>query len=144
MVVNSMNVNTSSDVLCFIDVNNDGLRSPLDALLVVNRLNRGEQGAQHGDPSRNGGLPNLPTEIRSIDGTNNNLANPELGSTGEALLRIAEADYADGISAPAGADRPGAREISNLLSETEPEGTRNDRGLSAFLYEHAASGKWSD
>uniref|UniRef100_UPI003562EE56 peroxidase family protein n=1 Tax=Stieleria sp. TaxID=2795976 RepID=UPI003562EE56 len=73
-------------------------------------------------------------EVRSIDGTGNNLENPDLGSTGEALLRIAEADYEDGISTPAGADRPSALEISNTLSAVEGDGTKNERGLSAFLY----------
>ena len=59
---------------------------------------------------------------------------PELGSAGENLIRIADADYADGISEPAGADRPSPREISNLLSGSEGDGIRNERGLSAFIY----------
>src|SRR5262245_5091317 len=54
--------------------------------------------------------------FRSIDGTGNNLTNPEWGSTLEQLLRVAPADYGDGISTPAGADRPSAREISNVLA----------------------------
>jgi hypothetical protein len=72
-------------------------------------------------------------EPRSYDGTDNNLADPELGSTDEQLLRVAESEYGDGISTPAGADRPSAREISNALS-VQDESLPNDRQLSAFIY----------
>ena len=52
---------------------------------------------------------------RTYDGTYNNLVNPTWGAAGSNLLRLAEADYADGISAPSGVDRPNPREISNSL-----------------------------
>ncbi len=49
-----------------------------------------------------------PTDLfRSIDGTGNNLAHPTWGTAGTDLIRIA----------PAGADRPSARVISNALSD---------------------------
>jgi hypothetical protein len=73
-------------------------------------------------------------DFRSIDGTGNNLSNPEWGSTGEQLLRISPAEYADGISTPAGADRPGAREISNAIVAHADEATPNDRSLTAYIY----------
>lgn len=72
-------------------------------------------------------------EARSYDGTGNNLDDPELGSTDEQLLRVATSEFADGISAPAGSDRPSAREISNALS-TQDDDVPNDRQLSAFIY----------
>jgi peroxidase len=72
--------------------------------------------------------------VRSIDGTGNNLAHPEWGSTDEQLLRIAPAQYGDGISTPAGADRPSARDVSNALSTHNAEDTSNDRQLTAYLY----------
>lgn len=79
--------------------------------------------------------PTIPvTLVRSYDGTGNNLANPQWGSTDEQLLRVAPNDYADGISAPAGNDRPGARVISNALVAHGPEESTNDRQLSAFIY----------
>ncbi len=140
IIINSMNRNGGDNDLQFTDVNNDGRRSALDALRVINRLGRDRNGTVDDSSrrDRDGGttivIPELPDEVRSIDGTGNNLENPELGSTGEALLRIAEADYEDGISTPAGADRPSAREISNTLSDVEGDGTKNERGLSAFLY----------
>lgn len=76
----------------------------------------------------------VPVEVRSLDGTGNNLNNTELGSTDEALLRVAENEYSDGISAPAGLDRPSAREISNAVADHESEAVPNNRDLSSFLY----------
>src|SRR5262245_19763781 len=71
---------------------------------------------------------------RSIDGTGNNLAHPEWGSTDEQLLRVAADDYSEGISSPAGADRPSAREISNELAAHVAEATPSDRDLTAYIY----------
>lgn len=72
--------------------------------------------------------------IRSIDGTSNNLLHPQWGSSDEQLLRRAAADYGDAISTPAGADRLGAREISNLMAAQPVENILNDRNLSAMIY----------
>ena len=74
----------------------------------------------------------LPPE--PIDGTGNNVAHPDWGSTGEQLLRLSPVAYADGVSAPSGADRPGARAISNALSQSPDGGITNDRDFSAFVY----------
>src|SRR5439155_13562961 len=41
---------------------------------------------------------------------------------------------ADGISTPAGTDRPSARAVSNAVAAADPDGTLNDRNLSAFVY----------
>jgi len=71
---------------------------------------------------------------RSIDGTGNNLLHPDWGSTVEQLLRISPAEYSDGVSSPAGADRPGARAISNALAAHEDEDTPNVRNMSAYVY----------
>jgi hypothetical protein len=72
--------------------------------------------------------------FRTIDGTGNNLTNPDWGSVGEQLLRRAAAAYADGVSSPAGADRPSAREVSNVVAAAVEDGTINDRNLTAFTY----------
>jgi len=72
--------------------------------------------------------------VRSIDGTFNNLLYAQWGSTDEQLLRRAAADYGDLVSTPAGADRLGAREISNLLAAQPVENILNDRNLSAMIY----------
>jgi hypothetical protein len=79
-------------------------------------------------------LPNIPAAQYSIDGSGNNLANPDWGSTGENFLRIASAEYADGLSAPAGADRPSPRLISNILVDQADQDIISDRNLSAMVY----------
>lgn len=58
----------------------------------------------------------FPGEFRTITGLGNNKANPEWGTPGIPLLRKTTVDYADGISFPSGAKRPGAREISNAVA----------------------------
>ncbi len=72
-------------------------------------------------------------EYRSIDGTGNNLDNPELGSTDTQLIRLADADYEDGLSTPAGEDRPSAREVSNVIAAAETSQT-NDRYLTDIFW----------
>ena len=58
----------------------------------------------------------FPFEIREIDGSNNNPLNPLLGTPGTPFIRLAPADYADGVGSPSGAGRPSAREVSNALA----------------------------
>ncbi|NND98676.1 MAG: peroxidase [Pirellulaceae bacterium] len=142
------------------DVNNDGQDSPADILMVLNRLSRDREAnlGRAGRPDTNDRPPEPPetpldetpvdespteddtpaadgeTEVRSIDGTGNNLENTEFGSVDSELLRVADDDYADGISEPAGADRPSAREISNALSAADPDGTASENHLSSFVF----------
>ncbi|WP_198422213.1 peroxidase family protein [Gimesia chilikensis] len=72
-------------------------------------------------------------EYASIDGTGNNIDNPELGSTRTQLIRLAEAAYGDGLSTPAGEDRPSAREISNVIAAAETSQT-NARYLTDLFW----------
>lgn len=73
--------------------------------------------------------------VESLDGTGNNLTHSLWGSANTDLLRIAAAAYADGISSPAGADRPNARAISNAVAAQAADvDILNDRNLSAFIY----------
>lgn len=124
------------------DVNNDGRDTPLDALMVINRLNRRDGGGDNRgdeqvppDDQRNDNpTTNDEGEVRSIDGSGNNLENPELGSADTELLRVAENDYADGISTPAGEDRVSARVISNTLSAANGENATSERDLSSFVF----------
>lgn len=74
-----------------------------------------------------------PSTIASYDGTGNNVKHPTWGSAGSAFLRMAEAAYADGISAPSGADRPNPRDISNALM-SQLEATESASGMSNFVY----------
>ncbi|MGI9177424.1 MAG: peroxidase family protein, partial [Pirellulales bacterium] len=81
-------------------------------------------------------VPAAPTAsaFRSLDGTGNNALHPEWGSTDEQLLRRSTAAYGDGIASPSGADRPSARLVSNLLSQSPAAGLVNDRDWTAFVY----------
>src|SRR2546421_1440200 len=73
--------------------------------------------------------------FRSFDGTANNLLHPTWGTVNQLLLRDAPSAYADGQSAPAGADRPSAREVSNtVLQHHRAEDIFNERHMSAFSY----------
>ncbi len=75
-------------------------------------------------------------EIRTYDGSGNNVANPEWGATFAHLQRFGPADYADGISALAGPLRPSARVISNeIVSQDEDESIVNPFGTSDFMWQ---------
>lgn len=54
--------------------------------------------------------------VRSIDGSGNNLDNPEMNAAHTHLRRYLPVDYSDQISSLAGASRPGAREVSNAVA----------------------------
>jgi hypothetical protein len=71
----------------------------------------------------------------SIDGTGNNLANPTWGSVGVDLLRVAPAQYGDGISTLAGANRPSARLISTTIATDSTDGNLpNNRFMADWVY----------
>lgn len=79
-------------------------------------------------------VPAALSPIRSYDGTGNNVAQVSWGAAGTDFLRVAVAEYGDGISTPAGSDRPSARVVSNAVSDqTGTEGI-NDRMMSAMVY----------
>jgi len=78
--------------------------------------------------------PGLPLPVQSLDGTGNNLAHLEWGSTDEQLLRKSPVAYTDGISSAGGADRPSARLVSNLLAASPEGGVTNSRELTAMAY----------
>ena len=75
-----------------------------------------------------------PPPAEPLDGVGNNVAHPTWGSAGQDLLRLSPAAYGDGVSSPSGADRPGARLVSNLLSASPEGGVTNDRDMTAFVY----------
>jgi hypothetical protein len=137
LVINALNRQGQSDNETFTDVNNDGRRSAIDALRVINRLNRGHDSSYHNGSDRDNNesdIPELPVEVRTIEGTGNNVDDDLLGSAGQQLIRIADADFGDGISTPAGEDRPSAREISNTLSDVVGDEVKSERDLTAFIY----------
>jgi hypothetical protein len=76
----------------------------------------------------------LSAVFRTIDGTGNNLANPDWGAANTDLLRIAPAAYSDGISAMGGADRPSPREISNAVA-AQTDTILNNRNMSDWVWQ---------
>lgn len=63
-----------------------------------------------------GCLPASALGFRTIDGSGNNLTNPDWGKRDTQLRRLISSDYGDRISMPSGSDRPSARVISNGVS----------------------------
>lgn len=81
------------------------------------------------------------SSVESIDGTGNNVLNPNWGSAGTDLLRISAAAYADGISALSLPQDPSARVLSDLLNnQADPNNPGQDlntvdqQNLSDFGY----------
>lgn len=72
-------------------------------------------------------------EVRSIDGSDNNLDNPEWGRADTAFVRLSHADYSDGTGAPSGDRRPNPREISNAVV-AQPGSILNESGASDFVW----------
>lgn len=98
--------------------------------LAATSLSIGQEILVQGEPAQN---PESD-DIQSLDGRGNNLSNPNWGSVNELFLRFSEVAYADGISSPAGANRPSARLISNTFSASPEEGLLSDRDLTALVY----------
>ena len=79
-----------------------------------------------------------PVNVRSIDGTGNNLAHSAWGSAGSDLLRRAPAAYGDLVSTPAGSGRPSARAetiagIARPAAPAVPVKRRRDSFASLFI-----------
>ena len=75
--------------------------------------------------------------IRTNDGSDNNLSNPDWGSTGSSLIRITPPSYADAQSTPRGgtpSSLPNPRAISQAVS-AQLANTRNRRGASDWLWQ---------
>ncbi|MEO0649255.1 MAG: peroxidase family protein [Planctomycetota bacterium] len=76
----------------------------------------------------------FPLEFRTIEGYDNNSLNPDLGAIDTPFMRLADADYADGVSAPAGSHRPSARAVSNAVS-AQVDSIPNEAGASDYLWQ---------
>lgn len=61
-------------------------------------------------------LATLAFEPRTMDGTYNNVQNPDWGKADSQLHRQMDSDYQDGIDAPTEYTRPSARYISNIVA----------------------------
>ncbi len=75
-----------------------------------------------------------PNEFRSIDGSGNNLERPSMGAAHTQLFRAVTNDYADGVSALAGQNRIGARQVSNRVHAQGRDRT-NPQGVTDYLWQ---------
>lgn len=84
---------------------------------------------------RGNGVAVYPNEFRTIDGSNNNLANLTWGAAGTEMMRMMSAEYGlnDG-SVPARANGPSARAVSNAVSAS-PGDLPNAAGASDYLWQ---------
>jgi len=74
-----------------------------------------------------------PASFRTIDGSSNSTMDPKMGAAGMPLIRITPHAYADFISAPAGTDRPSARQVSNEIA-AERFVALNAKGATDYLW----------
>ena len=72
-------------------------------------------------------------EFQAVDGRNNNVQNPEMGSNGATLLRVTDIGYEDGIEKMAGSQRMNPRQISNIIFDQQ-ETIFDDTNLSDFTW----------
>ena len=70
--------------------------------------------------------------FRTIDGSDNNLDNPEFNSAGTAFARTTPAAFADGISAAREGGNP--RTVSNVVGGEGDAAVANTDGLSGMMY----------
>lgn len=81
-----------------------------------------------------GSLSVDPSSMRSIDGSGNNLDDPAMNKAFAQLTRWSDTDYGDGMSAMAGNDRPGARELSNAVN-AQDRLRPNREGISDYFWQ---------
>ena len=75
----------------------------------------------------------VDSDFRTFDGSANNLRDPEMGTAGSPLHRVAPAAYGDGVSTLAGEDRPNPRDVSNIVF-AQADAHVNAAGTSDFLW----------
>ena len=86
------------------------------------------------DTSSSSGDTSLSSEVRAIDGSNNNRAHPEYGAPNTALLREASGThYADGISKMPRTDGPSPRLISSVIF-SQTGSIPNHLGISDYIW----------
>lgn len=73
-------------------------------------------------------------QVRSYDGTGNNLTSPDWGAAGQAFTRLAPSNYADGLSAPGGVNRANPRDVSNLVGQ-QAGATTSRRRLTNMVWQ---------
>lgn len=142
------NVRESAEVVMRLSAS-DGVNAPntADVTITINDTDREGESPQgipndrdRRDRARNNRDNNRPmvggVEVRTYDGTNNNLTNTSWGATFEHLQRLSPNAYADGISELAGPNRVSARVVSNNVhNQDEGESVPNTFNGSDFVWQ---------
>ena len=76
------------------------------------------------------GPPQSQPEVRSLDGSGNNVRNPTWGQTFTQYLRVADPNYADAVSRPASG--PSARIISNRVFNDKGQNLFSENGVTQW------------
>ena len=87
------------------------------------------RGARNVQPPR----PFLLTDYRSVDGTNNNQTDTNLGAAETVFFEDTSRAYEDGIGSPSGSARPNPRQVSNAVV-AQSEDTPDPGGRTAYLW----------
>ncbi|MGJ8639354.1 MAG: peroxidase family protein [Opitutaceae bacterium] len=109
-------------------------RSPQEVAPIP--INQEREQRRRGTPTAppEEGEVDFPSEVRTIDGTENNPQNPEWGATQIEFIRLTTVGYADGVNEPSGGDRPSARAVSNACA-VQTESIVNDSGATDYLWQ---------
>jgi len=109
----------------------------LAAAVLATALGTTATGATAGPPKhgsrQQSQQPQQPSfEIRSLDGSGNNVHHPDWGRTFTQYLRVAPTNYADGVSAPN--TGPPARYISNRVFNDEGQNLFSENGVTQWAW----------
>jgi hypothetical protein len=106
---------------------------------AVLMLSAGPASAEPGSAtaeSRRGGIGSvlalLQANVRTLDGSGNNLAQPDLGKAGTSYPRVGAANYADGVGVMP--DGPNARYISNRIFNDEAQNVFSEHGVTQWAF----------
>lgn len=72
--------------------------------------------------------------VRTIDGSGNNVDDPQMGKAVIQLIRLTDSDYGDGVSTLVGEGRPSARVVNNGVC-SQQESKPNKLRASDFLWQ---------
>jgi hypothetical protein len=76
------------------------------------------------------GPPQSQPEVRSLDGSGNDVRHPDWGQTFTQYLRVTDPNYADGVSQPVSG--PSARYISNRIFNDEGQNLFSENGVTQW------------
>ena len=107
-------------------IKNDLLKDPGPGVSPVRRIERDTIHKNRRRPLR--------SEQRSIDGSNNNLLDPEMNAAGTPLRRAMLAKYADGVAQMVGENYPNPRAVSNSIN-AQDKSIKNTMNASDFLWQ---------